>query len=146
MIHITLTTQVLPYRDDLRLLVVHVTLENPRRSKLNFKSPKATYSLGAWVLKDDLDFGKVIPEGNTKPGAKWWGDPLPEQVDFLADLVEETGDSEYEVLPKAELDDMRVFVVKAGSTVSLFAELAIGKCGKQDSEFVAKSAIVHIAQ
>lgn len=134
--NITLETQVLPYHDDLRLLVVHVKSKNPRSATFELDaSKKDSYELRVRKLAADAKAGTVFHEDE--------GDLIAS-----ADLLKLAG-GDYEFLPGAEMDDMQTIVLPASSTVSVIAEMKIhtgtrDKNGEPDVDENATSAIVHI--
>ncbi|WP_211453784.1 hypothetical protein [Collimonas antrihumi] len=117
MVNLSMTTKVLPYKDDLRLLVVHVNSKNPRNSTIEFiQSEHDSYDLTVRKLPDvksgkalDIDKGELIAKIDLMPS------------DSLS----------YIFLPNAEFDDMATVVLPVGSVVSLSALLA-----KKDYDFV----------
>ncbi|MGF6723796.1 hypothetical protein P3T43_003151 [Paraburkholderia sp. GAS41] len=134
--NITLETQVLPYHDDLRLLVVHVKSRNPRSATFELDdSKKDSFELRVRKLSSDAKVGTVFHE---------------DEGDLIAkvDLLKLAG-GDYEFLPSAEMDDMQTIVLPAGSTVSVIAEMKIhtgtrDKNGEPDIDANSTSAIVHI--
>lgn len=134
--NITLETQVLPYHDDLRLLVVHVKSKNPRSASFELDdSKKDSFELRVRKLPGAAKVGTVLHE---------------DEGDLIAriDLLKLAG-GDYEFLPSAEMDDMQVIVLSAGSTVSVIAEMKVhtgtrDKNGQPDFDENATSAIVHI--
>jgi hypothetical protein len=134
--NIALETRVLPYHDDLRLLVVHITSKNPRNYAfaLNSKLGDA-FELRVRKVAMTLKESAVLDEDA--------GDIIA-----TADLMQRTG-GEYEFLPSSEMSDMRSIVLPANSTVSLTAEMkihngTIDKHGKPDADFISASTVVHI--
>ncbi|MFL9961344.1 hypothetical protein PQR02_09570 [Paraburkholderia sediminicola] len=110
--NITLETQVLPYHDDLRLLVVHVKSKNPRNATFELDSTQHdSYQLRVRKLATDAKAGTVFHE---------------DEGDLIAsiDLLKLAGDN-YEFLPSAEMDDMQTIVLPVGSTVQVIAEMKI---------------------
>ncbi|AOJ69531.1 MULTISPECIES: hypothetical protein [Burkholderia] len=129
--NITLDTQVLPYHDNLRLLVIHAKSKNPRNSTFALTSSnKDTYQLRVRKLPVDAKAGTVFHEDEGELVAS-------------ANLLERAGDS-YEFLPNAEMDDMQAVVLPAGSMVSVIAEMKI-HAGTYNSDENSTSAIVRIA-
>ncbi|WP_061534213.1 hypothetical protein [Collimonas arenae] len=125
MVNLSMTTEVLPYKDDLRLLVVHVKSKNPRNSTIEFiQNEHDSYDLTVRKLPEvkagkemDIDKGELIAK-----------------IDFMP-----TDALSYMFLPNAEFDDMATVVLPVGSVVSLSAVLA-----KKDSDFVPVNQVVEI--
>ncbi len=117
--NITLKTEVLPYHDDLRLLVIHVQSKNPRPNKFELQSTKHdSFELRVRRLAAD------------------------------ADLLQLAG-GVYEFLPQAEMDDMQAVVVKANTWVSVIADMKVHTGtsdvhGQPDIDENATSAVVYI--
>lgn len=135
--NITLETQVLPYHDDLRLLVVHAKSKNPRTATFELDtSNHDSYQLRIHRLAPNAKLGTVFHE---------------DEVQLLAsvDLLQLAGGS-YEFLPNAEMDDMQTVVVHAGDTVSVIAEMKIhtgqrDEHGQPDVDANSTSTVVHVA-
>ncbi|CAB3755774.1 hypothetical protein [Paraburkholderia solisilvae] len=118
--NITLETHVLPYHDDLRLLVVHAKSKNPRNSTFELNSSQHdSYQLRVRKLVPDAKSGTLFNE---------------DEGELIAsvDLLKLAGDS-YEFLPNAEMDDMQTVVVPVGTTVSIMAEMKIHTGGRDRS-------------
>ncbi|AJZ58074.1 hypothetical protein OI25_595 [Paraburkholderia fungorum] len=134
--NITLETQVLPYHDDLRLLVVHAKSKNPRSATFELNdSKKDSYELRVRKLSADAKVGTVFHGDD--------GD-LIAKIDLL-----KLAGGNYEFLPSAEMEDVQTIVLQAGSTVSVTAEMKIhtgtrDKNGEPDIDENSTSAIVHI--
>lgn len=134
--NITIETKVLPYRDDLRLLIVHVKSKNPRTTVFELdKRLGDSYQLRVRKVSDRANANDVIDEDAG-------------HVIATVDLMARTGD-QYEFLPGAEMDDMRTIVLPLGSTVALTAEMAQHNGtrdahGKLDTDFISASAVVRI--
>jgi hypothetical protein len=134
--NVTLDTKVLPYRDDLRLLVVHVRSKNPRNYEFRLRSKDGdSFELRFHRIATDKKEKTVIDEDEGELLAK-------------IDLMRNTG-GEYLLLPGAEMDDMRTLVVPAGSIVSMTAEMQIhdgttDKHGKPDVDFISASTVVRV--
>ncbi|WP_074772187.1 hypothetical protein [Paraburkholderia fungorum] len=134
--NITLETQILPYRGDLRLLVVHAKSKNPRNTTFELNSALGdTYQLRIRKLTPDAKAGTVFHE---------------DEGDLIAsvDLLKLAGDS-YEFLPNAEMDDMQTIVLPVDSTVQVITEMKIhtgttDKNGQPDIDENSTSAVVHI--
>ena len=98
--NITLETQVLPYHDDLRLLVIHARSKNPRNATFELDSKlHDSYQLRVRKLADYAKAGTVFreDEGN---------------LIVSVDLLKLAGDG-YEFLPNAEMDDMQTNMLRA---------------------------------
>jgi hypothetical protein len=70
---------------------------------------------------------------------------LIKTIDILA-----TGSGEYELLPNAELDDMKSIVLPVNTMVQVTAEMEVStgdidKNGEPDTDFISKSAVVRIS-
>ncbi|MFM0644986.1 hypothetical protein PQR14_11685 [Paraburkholderia bryophila] len=136
--NLALETAVLPYRDDLRLLVVHVKSKNPRNTKFDLvKKDGDSFVLRVQRVADNAQVDTVVDS-----------DPHNLAVPDI-DLLANTG-GEYEFAPNAEMDDMRTIVLKVGSNVALTAEMeahngTLDEHGKPDTDFVSTSTVVHIA-
>ncbi|WP_071756663.1 hypothetical protein [Burkholderia ubonensis] len=136
--NLSLETQVLPYRDDLRLLVVHVKSKNPRSVAFRLvKQDGDSFVLRVQRVVDDAKANTIIAPDKH--------DTVVPDIDLLAD----TG-GEYDFAPNAEMDDMRTIVLKVGSTVVLTADMeahngTLDEHGKPDTDFVSASTVVHIS-
>ncbi|MBN3843952.1 MULTISPECIES: hypothetical protein [Burkholderia] len=134
--NITLKTEVLPYHDDLRLLVVHVQSKNPRPNKFELTDSKHdSFELRVRRLVPDAKAGNVFHEDE--------GDLIAS-----ADLLKLAG-GDYEFLPQAEMDDMQTIVVKANTWLSVIAEMKLhtgtqNKHGQRDVDENSTSAVVYI--
>ncbi|MBR8032823.1 hypothetical protein [Burkholderia vietnamiensis] len=136
--NLSIETQVLPYRDDLRLLVVHVKSKNPRSVAFRLvKTDGDSFVLRVQRVPDEAKANTIIAPDKR--------DAVVPNIDLLAD----TG-GEYEFAPNAEMDDMRTIVLKVGSTVVLTSDMeahngTLDEHGKPDTDFVSASAVVHIS-
>lgn len=134
--NITIKTEVLPYHDDLRLLVVHVQSKNPRATKLELQSDKHdAFDLRVRTLPAGATLGRVFHEDE--------GDLVAS-----ADLLKLAG-GDYEFLPQAEMDDMQAIVVKANTWISVIADMKVhtgtsNAHGRPDIDENATSAVVYI--
>lgn len=134
--NITLETKVLPYHDNLRLLVVHVKSKNPRNYEFQLDSELGdSFELRLRRIATDAKVGTVIGEDE--------GDLISK-----ANLMANTG-GEYMYLPGAEMDDMRTFVLPVNTTVTLTAEMQMhngttDEHGKADTDFISASTVVRI--
>ncbi|TXD01946.1 hypothetical protein FTI75_25135 [Burkholderia pseudomallei] len=135
--NLSIETQVLPYRDDLRLLVVHVKSKNPRSVAFRLiKKDGDSFVLHVQRVSDDAKANAIVTPGKQ--------DAVVPDIDLLAD----TG-GEYEFAPNAEMDDMRTIVLKVGSTVALTADMeanngSLDAHGKPDTDFISASTVVHV--
>ncbi|WP_423392484.1 hypothetical protein [Burkholderia sp. LMG 21824] len=135
--NLSIETQVLPYQDDLRLLVVHVKSKNPRSVAFRLvKKDGDSFVLHVQRVSDDAKANTIVAPGKQ--------DAVVPDIDLLAD----TG-GEYEFSPNAEMDDMRTIVLKVGGTVVLTADMeahngTLDEHGKPDTDFVSASAVVHV--
>ncbi|MFM0385855.1 hypothetical protein [Paraburkholderia dipogonis] len=134
--NMTVDAKVLPYHDDLRLLVVHVRSKNPRNTTFELESKSHdSYSLTVRKIAADAKVGTVFHEDA--------GDVIA-KVDLLD---EASGD--YEFLPGAEMDDMQTIVLPAGITVVLTADMEIhngttDENGKPDSDSISVSTVARV--
>jgi len=135
--NITLETEVLPYHDDLRLLVIHAKSKNPRNATFELNSTQHdSYQMRVRKLASDAKAGTVFHE---------------DEGDVIAsiDLLKLAGD-DYEFLPGAEMDDMQTIVLPLGTTVQVIAEMKIhtgarNAHGQPDVDENATSTVVHVA-
>jgi hypothetical protein len=131
MCNISLDTEVLLYRDDLRLLVIHVRSTNPRTSKFEFDKPNSSFKLDVRLLAIDHNAPTIFDEEDGQTIAR---------IDFLESI-----DGGYEMLPAATMDDMRTFVLPVNTIVSMTAELRIRRWWQTDDDLVSTSSVVRIA-
>ncbi|WP_323118003.1 hypothetical protein, partial [Burkholderia alba] len=135
--NLSIETQVLPYRDDLRLLVVHVKSKNPRSVAFRLvKTDGDSFVLRVQRVPDEAKANTIIAPDKR--------DAVVPDIDLLAD----TG-GEYEFSPNAEMDDMRTIVLTVGGAVVLTADMeahngTLDEHGKPDTDFLTASTIVHI--
>jgi hypothetical protein len=127
--NISLETEVLPYRGNLCLLVIHVRSTNPRATKFEFDDKNATYTLDIRTLADDRTDRTVFAE---EAG----------QHVVSVDLLE--GSEGFEMLPSATVDDMRSIVLPRGTIASVTAELRIKRKWRMGDDFISASAIIRI--
>ena len=136
--NVTLETKVLPYHDDLRLLVVHVISKNPRSSKFTLDVKHGDiFKLRIQKIPMDSKAGTVISENEDEAN-------LIETIDLLGN-----DSGEYELLPNAELDDMNSIVLPVHTMVQVTAEMEIpngdiDKDGKPDTDYISRSTAVRI--
>ncbi|WP_118181408.1 hypothetical protein [Paraburkholderia phosphatilytica] len=134
--NIAVDTQVLPYRDDLRLLVVHVKAKNPRSTSFDLDSTQHdSYTLRVRKIATDGKAGTVFHEDE--------GD-LIASIDLL-----KLASGNYEFLPGAEMDDMQTIVLPAGSTITLTADMelhtgSVDEHGNPDTDSNGASTVVRI--
>jgi hypothetical protein len=130
-LNLTMDANVLPYQDNLCLVVVHVHVRNPRPVTFQLDSKAHdTYELRVRQIGAGKAANAVIDEDTGTVLAK-------------ADLMAGAGNL-YEFLPGAEMDDMRIFVLPAGSTVAITAEVKQHK-GEPDEDSNSVSTVVHVA-
>jgi hypothetical protein len=134
-INIKLEAKVLPYHDNLRLLVVNVKAINARKFEVEL-DPKIgdMYELRFSKLPSVMKENSVIDEA---------GGDLMQRVSLLPQ------DSTYDFMPGLEMDDMRTIVVPAKSTVLISAEIRkqtgeMDKRGNPDFDYVMSSNVVRI--
>jgi DNA/RNA endonuclease YhcR with UshA esterase domain len=121
---------VLPYRENLRLVVVHVHAKSPRPVTFQLDSKAHdTYELRVRQVDAGKAANAVIDEDTGTVLVK-------------ADLMGGTGDL-YEFLPDVEMDDMRAFVLPVGATVAITGEVTQHK-GKPDEDSNSVSSVVHV--
>ncbi len=128
MINLDMQTEVLPYDDNFRLLVVHVHSKNPRIVSFDFGPKDGAYDL----TFRKLDALKVNQVGNEDSGE------LLKKVN----LMPNDG-----ILwsPYAEFDDMRTLLVPKGITVVVNAALHVNhENDKASGDYVAASKVVSI--
>lgn len=134
--NVRLETKVLPYHDNLRLLVVHVRSKNPRNYAFELDSKQGdSFKLRFRKLAADMKEKTVIDEDS--------GDLIHE-----GDLLKEIG-GEYWFAPGAEMDDMRAIVLPAGTIVMLTAEMQVHNGtldahAKSDVDFISASTVARI--
>jgi hypothetical protein len=127
MVNMDMTTEVLPYKDDLRLLVIHTKTMNPTSVEVVFKKHEATFTLTVREVSKDLP-----PESVIDP------DVGSGRLIKAVDLMPDGKDDEYGYIPNANFDDTRGIVLKVGTVVSLSAELTRG------DDFVSVNRIVRV--
>ena len=130
--NLALETQVLPYHDDLRLLVVHA-----KSKKFDLvKKDGDSFVLRVQRVADDAKVNAIIDPDRRNV--------IVPDIDLLAN----TG-GEYDFAPNAEMGDMRTIVLKIGGTVVLTADMetnngTLDAHGKPDTDFISTSAVVHV--
>lgn len=134
--NITLETKVLPYHDNLRLLVVHVKAKNPRNYEFALNSDQGdSFKLCLRKIATDAKENTVIGEDEGE---------LIKKVDLMLN-----NEGKYEFPAGVEIDDMRTIVLPANTTVSLIAEMKIhngdtDEHGGPAVDLVSSSTVVHI--
>jgi len=127
-INLSLETEVLPYRDNLRLLVVHVVSKNarPYASHMNIKD-RDSFKLLFREIPTDLKEGVIINDDKIPPTKS-------------ADILTEGG-GEYSFLPSSELRDTRTFIVSKDKIIAVTAEI---QDGLMSESYVSATKIVRI--
>lgn len=130
-INLALTTEVVPYHNNLALLVVHVKSKNPTNKEFDFDAPNASFRLKVRKIPDNLKRGAIAD---------------PEQGELITNVNMLPADG-YTFLPNAEFDDVTSVVLPVGSTVTVTADLeqlngSRTKGGKPDYDYVSTSKIV----
>lgn len=134
--NITVETKVSPYRDNFRLLVVHVKTKNPRSYTVELNTKLGdSFELHVRKMPMDAKENAVIDENEG-------------EVIKIVNLMQSTG-GKYEFFPGAEMDDMCTFVLPINTIVTVNAEMKIhngttDEHGKPDTDFVSASAVVHV--
>lgn len=134
--NISIETNVLPYKDNLRLLVVHVKSKNPRNFEYTLRSKEGdVFELRVRKIAQDAKENAVFGEDDGS---------LIKRIDLL-----QSAEGEYQLLPNAETDDMQTIVLPVNTTVSLTAEMEIrtgatDKQGKPEADFNYASTVVRI--
>lgn len=121
---LNITTETLPYKGDLKLLVVHVESENRSQRLIELDKDTDSFKLIVRKVPDGLaenalvstDEGEVVASKNLLPGDDW------------------------QLLPRSKFDDTVGLVLRTNSRVSLFAKLT------HDEDYVSAGKIVHVAQ
>ena len=124
MINLDIQTEVFPYKDDLRILAVHVKSRNPRNIRMEFdKGNRDAYNLIVRKIPAELKAGVVaeIDKGD-----------LIGKVDLMPDGV-------YSFVQNGEFDDMAVFILPVSTVVSLSAELTSG-----GDDFVSTQKVIEV--
>ncbi|MGF6664078.1 hypothetical protein QF000_005746 [Paraburkholderia atlantica] len=110
-INLSLSTEVLPYHDNLGLLVVHVRSKNARASEVDVEPPDDSFKLKIQRIPDGLAASSVIN---------------PDDDSDTRDLIKEINllpKEGYVFAPGADFDDARGVVLPLGSKVSVSAKL-----------------------
>jgi hypothetical protein len=128
MINLDMQTEVLPYDDNFRLLVVHVHSKNPRIVSFDFGPKDGAYDL----TFRKLGALKVNQIGNEDSG-------------LVLSRVSLMPDDGIVWSPFAEFDDMRTLLVPKGTTVVVNAGLHVNRENdKAGEDYVAASKVVYI--
>ncbi|WP_133662137.1 hypothetical protein [Paraburkholderia sp. BL10I2N1] len=110
-VNLSLSTEVVPYQDNLGLLVVHVRSTNARASEVDVEPPADSFKLTVKLVPDGLASGNVInPDDDSD--AHHLIPPI--------DLLPKEG---YVFAPGADFEDVRGIVVPLGSKMSITAKL-----------------------
>lgn len=131
--NISVQAQVLPYRDDLRMLVVHVKSKNPRNAKFELDRKNGTFEVRVHSIPGNLGANSVLQQGD---GA----------LLATANLMPEDG---WELLPYGEFDDIVTFILPVGTIAAVTATMtkANGSTtspGTDDSDEVSASTVVRV--
>jgi len=135
--NITLETKVLPYHDNLRLLVIHVKSKNPRNYEFTLNGKLGdTFELRIRKVASNAKENTVFDEEDGELISKF-------------DMMKSVNYEEYQLLPNAETDDMSMIVLPVNTIVSISAEMnihngTIDKKGKPDSDYNIASTVVSI--
>jgi len=125
MVNLDIQTEVLPYKDDLRMLVVHVKSKNPRNRLIELdKAENDSYTLTVRKIATGLKSGAAVDFNK--------GEPIGE-ADFMPD------DGVYSFVPNAEFDDVAAFILPVNTLVCLSAKLTT-----QGTDFVPAQRVVEI--
>jgi len=125
MVNLEIQTEVLPYKDDLRMLVVHVKSKNPLNRSIEFdKAENDSYTLTVRKVVTGLKAGATVDLDK--------GESIGE-VDLMPT------DGVYSFAPNAELDDVEAFILPVNTLVSLSVELTT-----QGTDFVPAQKVVEI--
>ena len=134
--NLTIETQVHPYGDKLRLLVVQAKSKNPRLAGFVLDASRGdSYKMRVRQLPSDAKVGAVFPED--------YGE-LVASVDLLA-----AAKNYYVFLPGSEMTETQAFVLPVGSLVSVIVSMRVHNGGldgdgKPDTQNNSTSMIVPI--
>jgi hypothetical protein len=131
MVNLDMTTEVLPYTKNLRMLVVHVKSKNPTTSAINFDPGLSTYTLSAKTIPADAKENSNINLARVRN--------LMPPIDLMPN--DGTG---ILYMPNAEFEDTEILIVTANSTVFLSAEIARKEGIRQPSDFVSVERVVQV--
>lgn len=131
--NISVQTQVLPYRNDLRMLVVHVKSKNPRNAKFELDPVDGIFEIEVRSIPENLDAKSVIHETEGTLLAK-------------VDLMPKDG---WELLPYGEFDDIATFILPKGTIAAITATMrkkngATTAQGIPDYDDVSASAVIRV--
>lgn len=122
-INLSITTETVPYHDNLALLVVHVHPANPRNIAIDLDPKHDAYSVTIRQLPEGEPEGTVLdPDDKVKAG-----------IDKTISMMPKDG---YTFLPGASFDDTTSLVVPYGVKLWVSAEL------DYDGDYVGTSDIV----
>lgn len=124
-INLSISTQVIPYHDDLALLVIHVHPKNPRDQEVNLDPGRDAYKVTVEWIPDGKPIGTVMD------------DNLPASGVFPATISMMPKDG-YTFLPGADFDDATSIVVPMGSKLWITAEV------DYEGDYVVANSIVVI--
>lgn len=125
MVNLDVTTEVLPYKDNLRMLVVRVRSKNPRAASIEFyRAEKDSFTLTVRKIPDGMKEGAAL---DIEKGA------LIKEVDLMP------RDGDYLFLPNAEFEDMATVILPANEVVSLAVSL-----GDHEGNFVSVERVVEV--
>lgn len=121
---LNITTETLPYKGDLKLLVVHVESENRSQRLIELNKDTDSFKLTVRKVPDGLpesatvstDDGEVVVSKNLLP------------------------DDDWQLLPRSKFDDTVGLVLRVNSRVSVLAKLT------HDEDYVSVGKIVHVTQ
>lgn len=118
-----ISTEVVPYHDDLALLVVHVRSRNSRNNRVSLEPPNDAFTLTIKELPKDKQKGSVVDPD----------DPVDSKS--FAKKINLLPKDGYDLDPGADFDDARAVVLPIGTKVWLTAEL------DDDGDYVTTSNI-----
>ena len=125
MVNLEIQTEILPYKDDLRMLVVHMKSKNPWNRLIEFdKAENDSYTLTARKVATGLKAGATVDLDK--------GESIGE-IDLMPT------DSVYSFVPNAELDDVKAFILPVNTLVSLSVEITT-----QGTDFVPAQKVVEV--
>jgi hypothetical protein len=122
-INLDVSTEVIPYHDNLALLVVHVRSKNPRNSEVDVEPPDGAFKLTIKELPEGKSSGSVIDPDDPSDSRN-----LLKTVDLLPK-------GGYVFAPGADFEDVTSVVLPLGAKVWLTARL------DYDGDYVSTSNI-----
>ena len=127
-INLSIQTEVLPYHDDLRMLVVNLVSKNPRPyvNEISDKN-KDSFKLYFREIQKDLTDGSIIDDDKIKD---------IQTVDILKDAG-----GDYAFFPSSELNETRTLIVHKDKVISVTAKIMDGT---PDEWYVSATKIVKI--